>query len=47
MGQVPRKDVWGETGYLNQPRYHSIIKPMLLRGYATVGFVYAYHLARA
>ena len=41
-GPVPRKDVWGETGYLNQPRYHSVIKPMLLRGYATVGWVYAY-----
>ncbi len=45
-GQVPRKDVWGETGYLNQPRYHSVIKPMLLRGYATVGFVYSHHLSR-
>ncbi|HYO69385.1 MAG TPA: hypothetical protein VEU33_25240 [Archangium sp.] len=41
-GPVPRKDVWGETGYLNQPRYHSVIKPMLLRGYATVGLVYSY-----
>jgi len=45
-GRVPRKDVWGETGYLNQPRYHSVIKPMLLRGYAAVGFVYNHHLTR-
>jgi hypothetical protein len=43
MGRVPRKDVWGETGYLRQPRYHSLIKPMLLRGYVTLGFVYKHH----
>ncbi|MFE8596462.1 hypothetical protein [Archangium violaceum] len=45
-GPVPRKDVWGETGYLNQPRYHSVIKPMLLRGHATVGIVYNHHVSR-
>ncbi|QRK10598.1 hypothetical protein JQX13_11215 [Archangium violaceum] len=25
MGPVPRKDVWGERGYLGQPRSHATL----------------------
>jgi hypothetical protein len=39
---TPRPDVWGERGYLSQPRYHARYKPLLLEGYATHGFVYQY-----
>jgi hypothetical protein len=38
----PRPDVWGERGYLSQPRYQSQYKPLLIRGFATWGFVYHY-----
>lgn len=40
---TPRPDVWGERGYLAQPRYATRYKPLLLNGYATYGFVYHYH----
>ncbi|WP_309897309.1 hypothetical protein [Archangium sp.] len=39
---APRLDVWGERGYLSQPRYAERYKPLLLNGYATYGFVYQY-----
>jgi len=38
----PRPDVWGERGYLAQPRYQSQYKPLLTHGFATWGFVYQY-----
>ncbi len=38
----PRPDVWGERGYLAQPRYQRQYKPLLLHGFATWGFVYHY-----
>ncbi len=38
----PRPDVWGERGYLSQPRYQQQYKPLLLHGFATWGFVYQY-----
>lgn len=39
---TPRPDVWGENGYLSQPRYQALYKPLLLEGYATWGLVYHY-----
>ncbi|OJT19888.1 hypothetical protein BO221_32290 [Archangium sp. Cb G35] len=39
---APRPDVWGENGYLSQPRYQSLYKPLLLQGHATWGLVYQY-----
>jgi xanthine/CO dehydrogenase XdhC/CoxF family maturation factor len=39
---TPRSDVWGERGYLSQPRYQSLYKPLLLQGHATWGLVYQY-----
>ncbi|MCY1077053.1 hypothetical protein [Archangium lansingense] len=39
---TPRPDVWGEKGYLSQPRYQALYKPLLLEGYATWGLVYQY-----
>ncbi len=38
----PRPDVWGERGYLSQPRYQSQYKPLLIHGFATWGLVYHY-----
>ncbi len=39
---TPRPDVWGENGYLSQPRYQVLYKPLLLQGHATWGLVYQY-----
>ncbi len=39
---TPRPDVWGEKGYLSQPRYQALYKPLLLRGHVTWGLVYHY-----
>jgi hypothetical protein len=36
---TPRPDVWGENGYLSQPRYQALYKPLLLGGHATWGLV--------
>jgi hypothetical protein len=41
-GPTPRPDVWGQRGYLSQPRYQDRYKSLLLNGYATYGFVYHY-----
>jgi len=38
----PRPDVWGERGYLSQPRYQHQYKPLLRHGRATWGLVYHY-----
>jgi hypothetical protein len=40
---TPRPDVWGERGYLSQQRYAERYKPLLVKGFATYGFVYQYH----
>lgn len=39
---TPRPDVWGGNGYLAQPRYQSLYKPLLLQGHAAWGLVYQY-----
>ena len=39
---TPRPDVWGENGYLAQPRYQALYKPLLREGHATWGLVYHY-----
>jgi hypothetical protein len=38
----PRPDVWGTRGYLAQPRYEALYKPLLLHGQVTRGVVYRY-----
>ena len=38
----PRPDVWDTTGYLRYEHYRSLLKPLLLHGFATPGLVYDY-----
>lgn len=39
---TPRPDVWGTRGYLSQPRYEALYKPLLIHGEVTRGIVYRY-----
>jgi hypothetical protein len=39
---APRPDVWGQKGYLAQPRYEALYKPFLIHGDVTRAVVYRY-----
>jgi hypothetical protein len=39
---APRPDVWGTTGYLRYEHYRTLLKPLLIHGFATTGLVYDY-----
>jgi hypothetical protein len=41
-GPPPRPDVWGTRGYLAQPRYEILYKPLLVHGEVTRAIVYRY-----
>jgi hypothetical protein len=41
----PRPDVWGTRGYLAQPRYEALYKPLLVHGQVTRGIVYRYEFS--